>query len=308
MDLPVTTHDSSESVSSYPDSVMNRISFAEVKDILLSELHAPKDHPFKVDTNSDSFHMLVASIQENGVITPGIVCPDPDGGYTLLSGNRRKEASSMLGLDKMRAYVVDVDDDEKKKLIVDSNIYREKILPSEKVRAYTMRYNAAKHQGKSGGRTLTKLSKELEESEKQIQRYVSLSTLCQDGLDLLDEKKIPMTTAMKIAQLPESQQMMELEKLRAEKKEKTHCYDNVVFKVAEIADCFPLNTDTKEMKATILTVIREWAVDKRVEELEKTTGTDADDNNDHEEETDTSGQSCDMDADDPILPELSNDR
>ena len=175
-------------------------------DIPLDRLVEFKNHPFRVADNKDMAE-LVESVKEQGVLSPGIARELPDGNYEIISGHRRKRAAELAGLDKMMFYVGHFTDEEATAMMVDSNIQREDILPSEKAKAYKMRYEAMKSQGKKGsGKKLQILVKESNESRTQIQRYISLTRLIKPLLDRVDSGEIRITQAVLIADLKRKEQ------------------------------------------------------------------------------------------------------
>lgn len=177
----------------------------KISEIGISELKDFKNHPFKVldDTKMDE---LVDSIKENGVLVPAIARKDNNGEYELVSGHRRRRACELAGIDIMPVIIKDLNDDEATVIMVDSNIQREELLPSEKARAYSQRYSACKHQGKKGGYVLDEISDSSGENRKQIQRYIWLSRLLDELLDRVDEKKLGFCQGVDISFLTEEEQ------------------------------------------------------------------------------------------------------
>ena len=150
----------------------------QVQEIALSELHEFKGHPFKV-LDDEKMQETVESVREHGVLMPGIARPMKDGGYEIIAGHRRRHACELVGLTTMPMFIRDYTDDEATIIMVDSNIQREDILPSEKAKAYRMKYDAMKHQGsKEGGLTLGELGEAAGESAKTVQRYIWISRRC----------------------------------------------------------------------------------------------------------------------------------
>lgn len=182
-------------------------------EIPLDELHPFKNHPFIV-RDDDKLQEMVESIRKVGVLNPGIARKDPDGGYELISGHTRKEASKRAGLTTMPILVRDYDDDLATIAMVDSNLQREEILVSEKVRAYSMKYEAMKHQGNGNGvSSLEVMSEELGEGYKTIQRIIKLDRLSDDLLKMIDDKKLGMTQGLDLTELNVEQQKMVFEQL-----------------------------------------------------------------------------------------------
>ena len=187
-----------------PEKTVDKDSFIEVS---LTELHPFRNHPFKVN-DDEKMEETVESIKEHGVLVPGIVRKREKGGYELISGHRRKRACEIAGLKKMPVFVKELTDEEAIIIMVDSNIQREEILPSEKAKAYKMKYEAMKHQGKADGFTgdsLNEMSREAGESRTNIQRYISIAELSDEFLSLIDEKKMGVTQGVDIASLKEDE-------------------------------------------------------------------------------------------------------
>ena len=178
----------------------------QVQEIALSELHEFKGHPFKV-LDDEKMQETVESIREHGVLMPGIARPMKDGGYEIIDGHRRRHACELVGLTTMPMFIRDYTDDEAAIIMVDSNIQREDILPSEKAKAYRMKYDAIKHQGsKEGGLTLGELGEAAGESAKTVQRYIWISRLSDSLLDMVDAKKIGIIQAVDLSFLSEDAQ------------------------------------------------------------------------------------------------------
>ena len=178
----------------------------QVQEIALSELHEFKGHPFKV-LDDEKMQETVESVREHGVLMPGIARPMKDGGYEIIAGHRRRHACELVGLVTMPMFIRDYTDDEATIIMVDSNIQREDILPSEKAKAYRMKYDAMKHQGsKEGGLTLGELGEAAGESAKTVQRYIWISRLSDSLLDVVDAKKIGIMQAVDLSFLSEDAQ------------------------------------------------------------------------------------------------------
>lgn len=176
-----------------------------VQEIPLSELHEFQGHPFKV-LDDEKMQETVESIKNYGVLMPGIARPMAGGGYEIIAGHRRKHGCELAGLSTMPVFVRDYSDDEATIIMVDSNIQREDILPSEKAKAYAMKYEAMKHQGSKGGSTLDEVGEAAGESGKTVQRYVWLARLSDELLDLVDAKKIGISQGVDISFLTGEQQ------------------------------------------------------------------------------------------------------
>ena len=183
-----------------------------VQNIPLSELHPFKDHPFKVQ-NNEEMERMIESIRKVGAITPALARPSPDGGYELISGHRRLAACQVLGIETMPVIVREMSDDEAVIAMVDANLQRETILPSEKAFAYKMKLEAIKHQGVTsrqlGERLLsvTLVSKDSDDSERQIQRYIRLTYLIPELLSMVDDNKIAFNPAVEISYLDRDEQL-----------------------------------------------------------------------------------------------------
>lgn len=184
----------------------------KVEAIPLAALTPFRNHPFKVKEDEE-MAQLMRSIADAGVLSPALARPLPDGGYELISGHRRLAACKALGMDAMPVIVRDLTDEEAVITMVDSNLQREHILPSEKAFAYKMKYDALKHQGTSSQlgtklRTDELLAQNSSDSRNQIQRYIRLTHLISDILKLVDEGKIALTPAVELSYLQPSEQEM----------------------------------------------------------------------------------------------------
>lgn len=180
----------------------------EIIEVPLHELVEFKNHPFKV-LDDDSMLELIESIKENGILSPGIARPRQDGKYELISGHRRKRAASVAGLMVMPIIVRDLDDDAATIVMVDENLQRPVILPSEKAKSYRMKYDAMKHQGdKCKGLSLDELGEAEGASAKTIQRYIWLSRLEDELLDLIDTKVLGIVQGVDISFIGIEEQRM----------------------------------------------------------------------------------------------------
>ena len=178
----------------------------QVQEIALSELHEFKGHPFKV-LDDEKMQETVESVREHGVLMPGIARPRAEGGYEIIAGHRRRHACEAVGLETMPMFIRNYTDDEATIIMVDSNIQREDILPSEKARAYAMKYEAMKHQGKKGaGNSLDEVGEAAGESGKTVQRYIYLSRLSDELLELVDKRKIGLVQGVDLSFLNEQEQ------------------------------------------------------------------------------------------------------
>lgn len=183
-----------------------------VKNIPLDELHPFKNHPFKVQ-NNEEMERMIESIRKVGTITPALARPLPDGGYELISRHRRLAACQVLGIETMPVIVREMSDDEAVIAMVDANLQRETILPSEKAFAYKMKLDAIKHQGVTSRQlgekllSITQVSKDSDDSERQIQRYIRLTCLIPELLSMVDDKKIAFNPAVEISYLDRDEQL-----------------------------------------------------------------------------------------------------
>ena len=191
----------------------------QVQQIAISELHPFEGHPFKV-LDDETMAETVESIRQVGVANPLIVRPDPDGGYEIISGHRRHHAAELAGLDSLPVIVRELDDDAAIIMMVDSNLQRENILPSERAFAYKMKLDALKHQGQRRDLTSTQVVEKLAAeqvgddagiSRESVRRFVRLTELIPEVLDMVDEKKISMTPAVELSYLTPEEQRSFLE-------------------------------------------------------------------------------------------------
>lgn len=178
----------------------------QVQEIALSELYEFKGHPFKV-LDDEKMQETVESIRNYGVLMPGIARPRAEGGYEIIAGHRRKHGCELAGLSTMPMFIRDYNDDEATVIMVDTNIQREDIFPSEKARAYSMKYEAMKHQGKKSGKnTLDEVGEAAGENAKKEQRYIWLSRLSDELLEMVDSRKLGFSQGVDISFLPEEAQ------------------------------------------------------------------------------------------------------
>lgn len=177
----------------------------QIVEIPLSELHTFENHPFRV-VDDENMEEMVESVKEYGVLVPAIARPRAEGGYELISGHRRKHASELAGKDTMPAIVRDCDNDEAVVIMVDANIQREDILVSERAKAYRMKYEAMKHQGKAQGISLKAMSEQAGESMKTIQRLICIASLDERLLAMVDEKKLGLRQGVDLSFIPQEQQ------------------------------------------------------------------------------------------------------
>lgn len=205
-----------------------------VRDIPLNELHPFKDHPFKIQ-NDDEMKRLIESIKKFGTLTPALARPLPDGGYELISGHRRLAACQVLGIETMPVIIREMSDDEAVIAMVDANLQREHILPSEKAFAYKMKLDAIKHQGKASVQVAEKLlsvekvADDAGESKDQFRRYIRLTYLIPELLEMVDENKIAFNPAVEISYLEQSEQ-------------------RVLLNAMELNDCTPSHAQSIRLK------------------------------------------------------------
>lgn len=201
----------------------------KVQEIPLGELHPFRNHPFKVKDDA-AMQDTVESVREYGVLVPAIARPDPDGGYELIAGHRRHHASELAGKETMPVIVRDLDDDAATIIMVDSNLQREELLPSERAFAYKMKLDAMKRQAGrpmkenrdqvghnfSGKRTVELIAENAPDSRNQIQRYIRLTELIPTLLDMVDERKIAFNPAVELSYLKKEEQTLLLEAMDSE--------------------------------------------------------------------------------------------
>ncbi len=275
-----------------------------VVELPLTELHAFEGHPFKVKDDED-MAKTVESIQEFGVLQPAIVRPDGDG-YEILSGHRRHHACEIAGLETIPCIVRNLDDDAATILMVDSNLQREEILPSERAWAYKMKLDAMKHQGKVAQLTSDqvgpKLSTEIiaEEagiSKTNVKRYIRLTNLCPELLDMVDDKTIAFNPAVELSFLnanqqkdlleamdyaqstPSLSQAQRIKKLAQENKitaegmgiilseEKKQDVDRVTLKNDVLKKYFPKSYTPRQMEDTIIKLLEQWQKKQRNKDM-----------------------------------------
>ena len=178
----------------------------KITNLSLSQLHAFKDHPYKVLDNQD-MNELVESIRANGILTPIVVRKKGEGAYEIISGHRRTHAAALAGMTTIPAIIHDYSDDEAAIAMVDLNIQRKNISYSEKAKAYKIKYDAMKHQGKRYGKdALEEMAEASGENKKKIQRYLRLTSLSEDLLRMIDEKKLGFSQGVDISFMSEQEQ------------------------------------------------------------------------------------------------------
>ena len=205
-----------------------------VQNIPLNELHPFKNHPFKILNNAE-MERMIESIRKVGAIIPALARPLTDGGYELISGHRRLAACQVLGLETMPVIVREMPDDEAVIAMVDANLQRETILPSEKAFAYKMKLDAIKHQGRTSVQVAEKLlsvekvAEDAGESKDQVRRYIRLTYLIPERLSMVDENKIAFNPAVEISYLEQSEQ-------------------RVLLNAMEMNDCTPSHAQSIRLK------------------------------------------------------------
>lgn len=287
------------SLSSY-DDIFRPSSEAQqerVQEIKLSELHPFKGHPFKV-LDDEAMQKTVESITQFGVMTPAVARPRPEGGYELIAGHRRHHASKLAGKETMPVIVRDMDDDAATILMVDSNLQRETLLPSERAFAYKMKLEALKHQGQRKDLTSTQVGSKLRANEElgesvgisreSVRRFIRLTELIPELLDMVDEKKIAFNPAVELSYLkkeeqqgfleamdyaqttPSLSQAQRLKKFSQEGKcsldamcailseEKKNEQDRVTIKNDVLRKYFPKSYTPKQMEDTIIKLLEQW--------------------------------------------------
>lgn len=196
----------------------------QIKEVPLAELHPFKDHPFHV-VDDEKMQEMAESVTQYGVLVPGIVRPKPEGGYEIVAGHRRRRASELAGKETMPVIVRDMDDDEATIIMVDSNLQREKILPSEKAFAYRMKLEAMKRKAGrprkdncvpvahnlSGRKSRNVLAEQVGESQDQIRRYIRLTHLLPPLLQMVNENKLTLRPAVELSYLTQDEQGLLLE-------------------------------------------------------------------------------------------------
>ena len=223
-----------------------------IADIPLEEISDFPDHPYKVKQD-ESMLELAASIREKGVVNPALVRPKPEGGYEMVAGHRRKFASELAGKTVMPCIVRNLTDDEATIIMVDSNLQREKVLPSEKAFAYKMKLDAMKRQAgrpsknsatvlpNYGGKSSRQLlAEEVGESHEQIRKYIRLTELITPILDMVDEGKIAMRPAVELSYLPKEQQQVLFDTMEQEDCTPSHAQ---AIKMRKFAEAGKLNED-----------------------------------------------------------------
>ena len=272
----------------------------KIQEIPLSELHPFKNHPFKVK-DDEAMMETADSIKQYGVLVPAIARPDPEGGYELVAGHRRHRASELAEKETMPVIVRDLDDDAATIIMVDSNLQRESLLPSERAFAYKMKLDAMKHQGERVDLTCSQVGNKLEgkksseilaeqvgQSKNQIFRYIRLTELIPELLDMVDEKKIALNPAYELSFLKKEEQVDLLDAIDSEQatpslsqaqrlkkysqeghltldmmrvimgEEKKSDLDRVTFTSDTLRKYFPKSYTPQRMQETIIKLLEAW--------------------------------------------------
>ena len=270
----------------------------KIQEIPLSELHPFKNHPFKVK-DDEAMMETADSIKQYGVLVPAIARPDPEGGYELVAGHRRHRASELAEKETMPVIVRDLDDDAATIIMVDSNLQRESLLPSERAFAYKMKLEAVKHQGartdltsrqvgEKSQTSIQKVADQAGESQRQVQRYIRLTELIPELMDMVDEKKIALNPAYELSFLKKEEQVDLLDAMDSEQatpslsqaqrlkkysqegyltldmmrvimgEEKKSDLDRVTFTSDTLRKYFPKSYTPQRMQETIIKLLEAW--------------------------------------------------
>ena len=270
----------------------------KIQEIPLSELHPFKNHPFKVK-DDEAMMETADSIKQYGVLVPAIARPDPEGGYELVAGHRRRRASELAEKETMPVIIRDLDDDAATIIMVDSNLQRESLLPSERAFAYKMKLEAVKHQGartdltsrqvgEKSQTSIQKVADQAGESQRQVQRYIRLTELIPELMDMVDEKKIALNPAYELSFLKKEEQVDLLDEMDSEQatpslsqaqrlkkysqeghltldmmrvimgEEKKSDLDRVTFTSDTLRKYFPKSYTPQRMQETIIKLLEAW--------------------------------------------------
>lgn len=270
----------------------------KIQEIPLTELHPFKNHPFKVK-DDEAMMETADSIKQYGVLVPAIARPDPEGGYELVAGHRRHRASELAEKETMPVIVRDLDDDAATIIMVDSNLQRESLLPSERAFAYKMKLEAVKHQGartdltsrqlgEKSQTSIQKVADQAGESQRQVQRYIRLTELIPELMDMVDEKKIALNPAYELSFLKKEEQVDLLDAMDSEQatpslsqaqrlkkysqeghltldmmrvimgEEKKSDLDRVTFTSDTLRKYFPKSYTPQRMQETIIKLLEGW--------------------------------------------------
>ena len=268
-----------------------------IKQVRLSQLFPFERHPFKVNNDAEMLK-IVESVKQYGVLSPAIARPLPDGGYELVSGHRRKRACELAGLETMPVIVRELDDDAAALLVVDSNLQREGLLPSERAFAYKLKLEALRHQGERTDLTSSQLGTKLRADEiiaeqdgssrNQIQRYIRLTELIPELLDMVDERKFAFNPAYELSFLKQGEQRLLLDAMDSEQatpslsqaqrlkqfsqrgeltaevmraimsEEKKPEIDRITITGDRLRKYFPRSYTPKQMEETIIKLLEQW--------------------------------------------------
>ena len=270
----------------------------KIQEIPLSELHPFRNHPFKVK-DDEAMMETADSIKQYGVLVPAIARPDPEGGYELVAGHRRRRASELAEKETMPVIIRDLDDDAATIIMVDSNLQRESLLPSERAFAYKMKLEAVKHQGartdltsrqvgEKSQTSIQKVADQAGESQRQVQRYIRLTELIPELMDMVDEKKIALNPAYELSFLKKEEQVDLLDAMDSEQatpslsqaqrlkkysqeghltldmmrvimgEEKKSDLDRVTFTSGTLRKYFPKSYTPQRMQETIIKLLEAW--------------------------------------------------
>ena len=270
----------------------------KIQEIPLSELHPFRNHPFKVK-DDEAMMETADSIKQYGVLVPAIARPDPEGGYELVAGHRRRRASELAEKETMPVIIRDLDDDAATISMVDSNLQRESLLPSERAFAYKMKLEAVKHQGartdltsrqvgEKSQTSIQKVADQAGESQRQVQRYIRLTELIPELMDMVDEKKIALNPAYELSFLKKEEQVDLLDAMDSEQatpslsqaqrlkkysqeghltldmmrvimgEEKKSDLDRVTFTSDTLRKYFPKSYTPQRMQETIIKLLEAW--------------------------------------------------
>ena len=270
----------------------------KIQEIPLSELHPFRNHPFKVK-DDEAMMEAADSIKQYGVLVPAIARPDPEGGYELVAGHRRRRASELAEKETMPVIIRDLDDDAATIIMVDSNLQRESLLPSERAFAYKMKLEAVKHQGartdltsrqvgEKSQTSIQKVADQAGESQRQVQRYIRLTELIPELMDMVDEKKIALNPAYELSFLKKEEQVDLLDAMDSEQatpslsqaqrlkkysqeghltldmmrvimgEEKKSDLDRVTFTSDTLRKYFPKSYTPARMQETIIKLLEAW--------------------------------------------------
>ena len=290
------------SLTSYDDLFTTEASRAEagrekVTEISLADLHPFKNHPFKV-LDDERMQDTAQSIREYGVLVPAIVRPREEGGYEIVAGHRRKRGCELAGLETMPVIIRDLDDDAATLVMVDSNIQRESLLPSERAFAYKMKLDAIKRQGERRDLTSSQVGMKLQaldivgqqagDSRNQVHRFIRLTSLIPELLDMVDNKKIAFNPAVELSYLRQEEQTQLLDAMDSEQatpslsqaqrlkrfsqegklsidvmraimsEEKKSDLDNITIPMDSIRKFFPKSYTPKQIQDTIMKLVESW--------------------------------------------------